>query len=181
VDVLAHAHGFAIEPEMANDALAGVQFPGRMEVIQQNPTVILDGAHNPQKTLALSRSMAELYPDTRFTLICGMLQSKDASQSLRPLLPGAKRVVTVKPQVLGRNRLEASHLAETIRGIGYTGALDVLADVTQALDLILPKAGAEDVILVTGSLYMVGEARNYWVKPETLLIEAELNKDPLCP
>jgi dihydrofolate synthase/folylpolyglutamate synthase len=179
VDVLAHTHSFPMTSDIANRALAGVQFPGRMEIVQENPRVILDGAHNPQKTLALSRAMAELYPNTSFTLICGMLRSKDTSQSLKHLLSQSKRIVTVKPQVVGRACMEAADLAGVVRGIGYTGPIDVLPDVTQALDTILAKAKPDDMILVTGSLYMLGEARNHWVSPESLLIEAELAEDSL--
>jgi dihydrofolate synthase/folylpolyglutamate synthase len=181
VDVLSHTQGFSMDAARANRALADIQFPGRMEVIQENPQVILDGAHNPQKALALSKSMAELYPHSSFTLICGMLRSKDAAQSVKHLLPRARRVVAVTPHAVGRASLDAAELAGIIRNIGYAGRVDVYPDVIQALDVVLESAGPGETILVTGSLYMVGEARGYWVKPETLLIEAELTRDALSP
>jgi dihydrofolate synthase/folylpolyglutamate synthase len=179
VDLLAHNHNFSMTSDIANRTLADIQFPGRMEIIQENPRVILDGAHNPQKMLALSKSIAQLYPNTSFTLICGMLCSKDTSQSLKHLLSQSRRVVTVKPQVLGRACVEASDLAGVVRDIGYAGPIDTFPDVTQALDTILAEAKPDDMILVTGSLYMLGEARSYWVSPESLLIESELAEDSL--
>lgn len=174
VDVLAHDHGFSLDSEIINETLIDLVFPGRMEAIQESPTVILDGAHNPQKMSALANAMAEIYPEKKFTLICGMLGTKDASCSIASLLPQAERVITAKPQVVGKPGIEAINLAEMIRADSYSNQLDVCSSVKQAIELALNEAKPDDIILVAGSLYMLGEARGYWVNPEDLLLKAEL-------
>ena len=57
--------------------------------------------------------------------------------------------------------------------MGYDGPLDVYSDVMQALESVLQDAKPDEIVLITGSLYMIGQARGYWVSPQRLLIEAE--------
>lgn len=174
VDILFHQHQFSTNAELINEVLRNLNFPGRMEVIQGEPTVILDGAHNPQKMAALAEAIEKLYPGKKFILICGMLGTKDASFSFSSLIPNAKRIITTKPQVVGKPGIEALELANIIKAIGYDEKIDVYSDVLKAIDVVLKEAKQDDIILITGSLYMLGKARNYWVHPESLLLEAEL-------
>ena len=144
-----------------------------MEIVQNNPTVILDGAHNPQKMAALAQSMQELYPDKRYLLICGMIGTKDSQSSIVHLLPQAEKIIISKPQVVGKPGIEAADLAKIVREVGYQGEIEVCPEVSTAIAQVLGKANFDDLILVTGSLYMLGEARNYWIKAEDLLLKAE--------
>ncbi len=173
VDILAHQYNLDIDSSIINKQLQEIYFPGRMEIIQKEPTVILDGAHNPQKTTALAKSMLELYPGKKYVLICGMLGTKDAQSSITQLLPQAKRVIVSQPQVIGKPGIEATTLAKIVKNTGFQGPVEIYPEVPIAIEQTLKKANIDDVILVTGSLYMLGEARNYWVPVENILLNAE--------
>ena len=175
-DVLARERGFALSPETVRESLAEFRFPGRMEVMQQAPLAILDGAHNPQKASALAEALQSLYPDRAYTLVFGMLSAKDVEASLQHLLPMSTRFVAVRPQVVGKRTMEASEMAEIVRGMGYRRPIDVYPRVGEALAAVMPEARPDEFVLVTGSLYMLGEARDYWVKPRDLLVDAELGR-----
>jgi dihydrofolate synthase/folylpolyglutamate synthase len=173
VDVLAHERGLGLSEQIVRDQLAGARLPGRLEVMQQEPLVIIDGAHNPQKARSLGHAMRALYPDQAYTLIFGMLGTKDAANSLAYLLPQAARVVVTRPLVKGKRATEPDELADIVRDLGYGRPLDVYPDVLQAMDEVLAQAGPGHLVLITGSLYMIGEARGYWISPQRLLVEAE--------
>jgi folylpolyglutamate synthase/dihydropteroate synthase len=64
-------------------------------------------------------------------------------------------------------------MADVVRELGYDRAVEVYPDVLQAMDAVLGRSRPDDLILITGSLYMIGEARGYWISPQRLLIEAE--------
>jgi dihydrofolate synthase/folylpolyglutamate synthase len=117
--------------------------------------------------------MRALYPERRYTLIFGMLGSKDAAGSLEYLLPQAARVAVTRPQVEGKRATEPGELADVVAGLGYQGPLEVYPDVVQALQSVLGQAEQDEIVLITGSLYMIGQARGYWVSPQQLLVEAE--------
>jgi dihydrofolate synthase/folylpolyglutamate synthase len=173
VDVLAHESGMALSQETVREQLAGARLPGRLEVMQQEPLVILDGAHNPQKAQSLAHALRTLYPDRTYTLIFGMLGTKDAASSLAHLVPRAARVAVTRPHVEGKRATEPHELAEVVTSVGYDGPLGVYPGVMDALGEMLKDAAPNDLIVITGSLYMIGEARGYWVNPQRLLIEAE--------
>jgi len=170
VDILSHRHHFSVSAQSINNSLRDLKFPGRMEVVQKKPTVILDGAHNPQKMAALAKAMKKLYPNKRFILICGILKTKNASLSFNSLLPRAKRIITVKPQVIGKPAMGAKELADIIKTVGYNGKIDIRPDILKAVKTVLKEVSPEEIILITGSLYLVGQARAYWVDPKNILL-----------
>jgi len=176
VDIIAHKHNLQIDSSIINEQFQEINFPGRMEIIQNNPTVILDGAHNPQKMAALAKSMRELYPDKKYILICGMLGTKDSRSSIVHLLSQAEKVVISKPQVAGKPGMEARDLAKIVRETGYQGEIKICPEISLAITEVLEKADSEAIVLITGSLYMLGEAREYWIRTEDLLLQAEKHK-----
>lgn len=172
-DILAHEHGMALSEQVVREQMASARLPGRLEVMQHEPLVILDGAHNPQKARSLANAMRALYPDRKYTLIFGMLGTKDAANSLSYLLPQSMRVAVTRPLVKGKRATEPEELADVVRGLGYSRALDVYPNVLQAMQEVLGQTAPDELIVITGSLYMIGEAREYWVSSQRLLIEAE--------
>ncbi|MBN1887485.1 MAG: hypothetical protein JW850_05830 [Thermoflexales bacterium] len=175
-DVLAHEYGLPIAAESVSAALAEVRFAGRMEVIQSAPLVILDGAHNPHKMQALIDSLRAIYPGRKVVAVLGILMVKDARAMVSALLPMLSRVVVSQPYVPGKPSLPPQALAAIIRDTAPGLPLQVADSVQQGIALALEELDAGDLVLVTGSLYMVGEARNYWVPREQLLRAIEQGK-----
>lgn len=140
--------------------LAQARFPGRFEVIQAQPTVLLDGAHNPQKLQALLSALADLPRPARRIAVFGVLDGHDATEMAAMLAPHVDLVITTAPEATLRTAADPLELARIFEQLG-TPAVPI-RDVSEAVDVVLELARPDDLVLVTGSLYLVGQAREHW-------------------
>jgi dihydrofolate synthase / folylpolyglutamate synthase len=135
---------------------AAVTSPGRLEVVSRQPLVLLDGAHNPDGARALAAALLEEFVVDRRTLVVACLADKDLRGILQALAPAIGRLVVTA------NRSPRSASAERMRkeaeavGLVAEVAPDVAGAVRQAIDA----AGESEAVVVTGSLYTAGEARD---------------------
>jgi dihydrofolate synthase/folylpolyglutamate synthase len=107
-----------VEPAVRT-AMATTRFPGRFEIMQGHPTVILDGAHNEQKTRALAVALREQLAkegSRRLTLVFGALASKSARDMLAALAPLSFRVITTAPTVYQKTSADPAELATLAKG-----------------------------------------------------------------
>ena len=142
-----------------------MEWPCRLEVLSRNPLVIADGAHNPHSAARLVEAMRSLVPGRRLTLVVGVSRNKDVdgvAYELSRLSP-AEVVAT-------RSRHPRSAEPELLaQGFaGYGAASRTAASVADAIDDAAASASEEDVILVTGSLFVAAEAREHalGIEPE---------------
>jgi dihydrofolate synthase/folylpolyglutamate synthase len=154
--------GVALPPAARVAGLARCRWPGRLEELSREPRVWVDAAHNPAGAEALARALAEV-PYHRLTLCLGVLRDKDAAGVLAPLVPLAHRVITVAPR--SARALTAAELATLAPGAEPAQSL------AAALDRARVEARPDDLCVVAGSIFLVGEAR------ELLLGEAA---DPIA-
>uniref|UniRef100_A0A831U6J7 Dihydrofolate synthase/folylpolyglutamate synthase n=1 Tax=Geobacter metallireducens TaxID=28232 RepID=A0A831U6J7_GEOME len=148
------AAGRPLGDETLRRGIAEARWPGRMEYFAGPPRIILDGAHNPAGAEALADSLAEV-PRRRLIVVAGIMGDKDAGGILAPLLPLAAEVVAVTPTV--ERGLPAAELAALCRREGWSAAVG--GTVSVGLTLARNMAEPDDLILVCGSLFTVGEAR----------------------
>ncbi|HEY6007641.1 MAG TPA: folylpolyglutamate synthase/dihydrofolate synthase family protein [Geobacteraceae bacterium] len=134
--------------------IAEATWPGRMELMGSEPRILLDGAHNPASAQALAEALGEV-PHRRLILVLGVMGDKDLTGIVGPLLPRASRVVAVSPAL--DRALPADTLAAFCRSLGAECCVG--GTVAAGLALARAAAGARDLVLVTGSLFTVGEAR----------------------
>lgn len=145
--------------------------PGRLEVVARHPWVVLDAAHNAVSAASLSRALVEIFrPHYRcLVLVIGILADKDRRGILRHLAPLADHLVVTSPPFPER----AGDPADTLRVARpqlREGARAVLEpDPSQAVERALTLAGPEDLVCVTGSLYLVGLVRGRWWPEEAIL------------
>ena len=132
--------------------LSRTRWPGRLETVRTNPQLLLDGAHNPHAAIALAESMTRLFAHRRITLVLGLLADKEAAPMLDALLPIAHEVVVTEPP--SPRALSAAVLAQEVRARHPRVTQE--PDPSRAVDLAVDRAQADDVILVCGSLYIVG-------------------------
>lgn len=137
------------------EALATVQSPGRLEVAQENPMVVLDGAHNPAGARELASALKSAFDYDRLILVLSILADKDVDGILRELVPLANTVVVT--QAASDRAVDADALAGKVSRL--TSEFCVQRDVAGAIGQAMRRAGPRDLVLVTGSLYTVGEAR----------------------
>jgi dihydrofolate synthase/folylpolyglutamate synthase len=145
----------AIVLDLLEVPIAGIRetrWPGRLEIVRRDPDIILDGAHNPSGARALARYIERFYADKRVCLIYAAMRDKAVEEVAAILFPMAGTVIATAPAQSRAVR------PEVIRQFGdNVVAAPRLAD---ALKLI----GDAEAVFVTGSLFLVGEARSLLVQ-----------------
>jgi dihydrofolate synthase/folylpolyglutamate synthase len=149
--------GRRLDQSTVADAFATVQVPGRFEVVGRRPLVVLDGAHNPDGAAAARATLDDDFAGrTPDVLVVGFTGGRDPGEMLRAL--GAERsrlVVACKPA--SPRGADPASVAAAAASLGVDA--EVVPSVSAAVGRALAAAGENDFILVTGSLYVVGEAR----------------------
>jgi len=150
--------GFArIAPESIERGLRETRWPGRFQVLPARdgwPETVLDVAHNPAGAWALRSALSEHYDNRRLIFVFGAMRDKAISEMTEILFPLADRVIATRPE----NPRSAS--PEEIQQAGSrTGSeIEAVAEIGTALQRARAAAGADSVLVVTGSIYLVGEA-----------------------
>jgi dihydrofolate synthase/folylpolyglutamate synthase len=149
--------GLPVEDRLVREAAATVRSPGRLEIVGRDPLVVLDGAKNLEGAQRAAAAVAEEFGSARsLVLVVGMLQGKDPEQMLRALGAAGARLVVACPPPSPRAQPSAALAAAAAR----IGVEAVATDsVPEALAVAFDRAATDDLILVTGSLYVVGAAR----------------------
>ena len=135
------------------DGIAQTRWPGRLELISASPDVIVDGAHNPAGARALARYIERFYGGRRVRLIFGAMRDKAVEEIAGILFPLAWQVIVTAPR-------QARALApEALREVADHPNLRAAAHLEEAMGLV-SDAGGEEAIFITGSLFLVAEARS---------------------
>jgi len=142
-----------VSDDVLRQGLAATYWPGRFQIFPGKPALVVDGAHNPAAADALRATLQQHFGEQAMTIILGILRDKDREAICRSLAPGATEVLTVRvPSERTSNPVE---LAEICRG----AVPQVPARNANTLAAALEETRNRDgVVVVTGSLYLVGEA-----------------------
>jgi dihydrofolate synthase/folylpolyglutamate synthase len=157
---LAAAEGFfggPLDPGLVEEGFAAVRMPGRLEVLGRRPLLLVDGAHNVAGMTALGLALAEEFAVDGHTVAgVGMLSGRDPSAMLAGLAPaGVTTVIACQPD--SPRAMPAGDVAEAGRALGLTVLEE--PDVVDALRLARGLVNARGLVVVAGSLYIVGTAR----------------------
>ncbi|GIM44622.1 folylpolyglutamate synthase [Collibacillus ludicampi] len=177
----------SIDRQALLEALLQTRWPGRLEKIGKRPLILLDGAHNPHGAHALARSLKELLNGQRLIVVLGILEDKVVPELIEPWLSLAKSIIVTEPETPRRadaeqvmqlikrllenapslHQEEAEHAAVTT----FPADIQLLIErnVSDACLHACTLAGMHDVVLVTGSLFTISEARRFllaqWGEP----------------
>ncbi|HAU31943.1 MAG: FolC bifunctional protein [Desulfotomaculum sp. 46_296] len=154
VELLAQ-EGYAINKEAVFNGLAAAKWPARFEVFRGDPPVVLDGAHNHAGAVSLRRALDDYFTGRKIILVIGILQDKQRSLVIGELASGASAVVVTRPD--SPRAGDWLHVAEEAGR--YAGRVYTIESVQEAVLKSLDLAGPGEIICITGSLYMVAEAR----------------------
>ena len=152
-EVLAN-HGIKITADSMAAGLFRVSWPGRLQVLRRNPLVVVDGAHNADSAMRLSKALREYFRFDAAVLIIGASRGKDIAGMVDQLAPVFKRVIVTQssnPRAASVSALAAEY---SKRGVSVTEA-DTVAS---AIALALRETKPEDLVCATGSLFVVAEA-----------------------
>ena len=149
-------NGSARLPETAiRKGLLSNRWPGRLEILSNAPTVLLDGAHNMAAVRPLARFLGEQFAGKRITLVSGILDDKAYPDMLRRLLPLCSNAVLTQPKI------DRSIPPEALRKEAekIISDIQVIPDVAAAVNHAIQTSNPEDAVCITGSLYLVGEVK----------------------
>jgi len=148
--------GFNIVDAKAMEGLAKTSVPGRMEMLSQTPRVVVDGAHNAASLDAMLRAIGQHIPYDSMVIIFGCCADKDVPGMLERIAAGADKVIFTR--VNNIRSAEPSELAA--RYVEQYGKMAQVAQTLQdALDIANRAVTKEDLICITGSFYLIGEAK----------------------
>ena len=155
LDVL-KSRGFAIDDQKAVEGLANVRMVGRMETISDDPHILVDGAHNASSINALMRAIGQNVPYDSMVVIFGCHKDKDVDGMLKHIQLGADKIIftsTGSPRSVDAEDLAARYteISGKMAQVGRT--------LQEAVAIAQHAVSREDIICITGSFYLVGEAR----------------------
>jgi len=156
VIALLKERGLEISDQSVIDGLARVRMPGRMEIIQETPRILVDGAHNAASVEALMRAIGQNIPYDSMIVIFGCQSDKDIPGMLRHVQLGADKAiftVTGSPRSADPHDLAAEYMEAS-------GKMAQVAErLEDALDIAERAVTREDIICIAGSFYLVGLAK----------------------
>jgi dihydrofolate synthase/folylpolyglutamate synthase len=150
---------FPVGELAVRQGLKTVVWPGRLEVVRERPTVILDGAHNGEGVRTLVGEMRALLGAKKANILFASMTDKDWPLMLQELSAVAGELVLTR--VAMERSADPGKMAAAVTGIPVT----VIDDPRQGVGLLVEKSAPDDVLLITGSLYLLGEVRPIFYKP----------------
>jgi dihydrofolate synthase/folylpolyglutamate synthase len=164
------ACGRDVDETALREGVGVARSPGRLETMQESPRVVLDSAHNPVEARALAAALRAhwLRPGAKLRLVVGILADKDQAPMVRALASVADSVVVTQPPLGERTGDPRRMLTGFESALGERNVIFEPAP-ERALDLALERASREDVVCVTGSMFLVGALRGRWVPEEQIL------------
>jgi dihydrofolate synthase/folylpolyglutamate synthase len=150
-------HGFFVQEEAVRQGLRETRWEGRLEILRERPTVLIDGAHNPAGISSLCAALREEFRYRRLTVIFGVLDDKDCKNMLRMLSALADSLILTRPE---SERSLAPAKLLPVAGQFHRRVV-IIEKPEEALLRALAVAAPEDLICVTGSLYLMGAAKRF--------------------
>lgn len=161
LEVLEKNRSLDFHPDAVRRGLQRVSWPARLEVLQEKPLIVLDGAHNPHGAEVLREALRRSFTYKRLHLVLGIMEDKDIRGILRRLLPLAESVIFAQP------RYARAAKAETLKRLArpYIQKQYVIPDPASAIEQARLLADPEDLICIAGSLYFAGEVKELFGEP----------------
>lgn len=169
LEVLRQYYALLVEDEDLLRAMRATQWPGRLELISEKPRMLIDGAHNPEGAETLAQSLQTVYSRKKLHLMMGMLANKNHTAYFKHILPIVDSLILTEP--VWHKKAKASDLAALARTqLAEMGRTDVSVivepDWKAALKLLEQRTAEDDLAVVTGTLYLIGDVRS-WVKHQS--------------
>ncbi len=159
-----------VREEAIRCGLASVRLSGRLERMQEAPRVLLDSAHNPVEAQHLARALRDEVSAAggQLHLVCGILADKDQASMVRALAAVATRVTVTQPPLAERAGDPETMLALFSKALAAE-SVTFEKDPHRAVEGAIAGAAADDVVCVTGSMFLIGAVRARWVPEEQIL------------
>lgn len=150
---------FNVKESDIMEGFARVSWPGRFEVLQRNPTVVVDSAHNRDSALRLRLALDDYFPGEKVVLIFGASEDKDLYGMFAELMPRVDLLIAT--QSYHPRAMEIDRIVETAHQFGK--AVTIIPDVAQALEKAIRAAEDNMIVLAAGSIFVAAGVREAWV------------------
>jgi dihydrofolate synthase/folylpolyglutamate synthase len=164
LEVLRQYNALVVEDDALAEGLHAAAWPGRLEMVSQQPRILIDGAHNPEGAETLAEALKNTYKYDRLHLMMGMLENKNHQDVLKHILPIVDTLILTEPDF--RMKKEARALADLVLEMKqqhpdqYTFELVVEQNWQTALQKLEQLTGETDLGVVTGTLYLIADVRS---------------------
>ncbi|NFO03304.1 bifunctional folylpolyglutamate synthase/dihydrofolate synthase [Clostridium botulinum] len=155
IEVLCEREGLIINKEIMEKSIESVRWKGRLEVLNKDPLIVMDGAHNIEGIKMLKSNVKKYFKYNNVFLLLGILADKQVEEMIKEITPMAYKVYALTPHS-DRAELNTELKDHILKYNKNTIALDSYED---AMKTVLSEATSEDLILISGSLYMIGDMR----------------------
>lgn len=153
LEVINEKHNIQVQESSIKKGLLKINWSGRFEIIREEPPIILDGAHNPGAAKSLVESIKEIYPNTKFTFLVGMLDDKGHLEFIEGISSIAgKLIITIVPSERTADTDELLALAQK-----HIENIEIIENYKTAYSTVL---NSNEPSCITGSLYLVGAIKN---------------------
>ena len=149
--------GIPVSDEAIQKGIADPLWPGRLEQVSSHPTIILDGAHNSSAMRSLAKAIRNDFIFKRLIVVVGIMEDKDIPHILKEIIPLAHSVIYTRPAYY--RAANPQHIMEIAKKFKKDG--EVKIPLSTAIERARKVADINDLILITGSLFTVGEAKSY--------------------
>lgn len=155
IETLFENENIIINRELIEKSLEDVKWIGRLEVLRKKPTVVIDGAHNIDGIKALRKNVEKYFKYKKLYLLLGILADKQVKEMVKEITPIAEKVYALTPHS------DRAELCEDLKKeiLEYNSNTIALENYEEAFELTLKEAEEDDLILISGSLYMIGDMR----------------------
>ncbi len=153
-----HALGADAKQDALRRGLAATRWEGRLEVVRENPTVLLDCAHNPDGMRTLVQTVRECVPHSRCVVVLGLMRDKEHAEMLKILSPIVDHLILTRPS---QERSEAPERIQTLLS-DWQKPIDIAEQIPYALKIARDIAMPNDLLCVTGSIFTVSEAKAFF-------------------
>lgn len=160
IEVLCEVENIKVEKEVIEKALKDVKWIGRLETLNRKPLIVIDGAHNIDGIKSLTNNVKKYFKYNKMYLLLGILADKQVGEMIEEITPMAEKVFALTPH---NERAEKNEdLKNEISRINHN--VEAVDDYETAIRKAISEAHEDDLILVSGSLYMIGDMRKIITK-----------------
>jgi dihydrofolate synthase/folylpolyglutamate synthase len=163
LEVLRQYYAALVDEEYVHSGMSQTKWPGRLEMIQENPRILLDGAHNPEGAESLANALKHTYSYRKVHFMVGMLALKNHQGYLRHILPLVDTLIITEPDF--RNKLETAKLHEITKELLQQNhqELHIIVEPSwkEALNQLINRTEQDDLAVVSGTLYLISDVRSW--------------------
>jgi dihydrofolate synthase/folylpolyglutamate synthase len=157
---LLRERGFKLPVQAVHQGLRDVEWPGRLEILSQDPLVVVDCAHNPYSARTLREALNEWFPDRSWVLVFGASADKDIAGMLEALLSISDYTIVTRAD--HPRAVAPIELADIVAEVG--GGAEVSLNVKKSLERALAMMNPDNGLLATGSIFLVADMREAWAR-----------------